>query len=88
MHALESIATRRTVRAFTAHEAPAGLIEDILRAAADAPTGGNMQPWQVAVVQGEAKRKLSAAYIAAAENMQMPQPHRHPRSPTVTPAVR
>lgn len=74
MNALEAIAARRSARAFSAREVPVELLEKILGLAAEAPTGGNMQPWQVAVVQGGAKRKLSAAYIEAAEKMQAPQP--------------
>lgn len=74
MNALDAIAGRASVRAFTARAVPVELIEKILRLAAAAPTGGNMQPWQVAVVQGDAKDKLSAAYIAAAENLEAPRP--------------
>jgi len=74
MDALDAIAARRSTRAFTARAVPVELTEKLLRIAADAPTGGNMQPWQVAVVRGATKRKLSAAYIAAAEKMEAPRP--------------
>lgn len=74
MNALDAIAARRSARAFSAREVPVELTENLLRLASDAPTGGNMQPWQVAVVRGDAKRRLSAAYIAAAERMQAPRP--------------
>jgi len=74
MNALDAIAGRASVRAFTAKKVAPELTEKILRIATAAPTGGNMQPWQVAVVRGEAKRRLSAAYIDAAEKMQPPQP--------------
>jgi len=74
MNAIDAIAARQSTRAFSARAVPVELTEELLRIAAAAPTGGNMQPWQVAVVRGATKRKLSAAYIAAAEKMEAPQP--------------
>ena len=67
MNTLDAIAKRRSVRAFSARAVPVALIEQILSAAATAPSGGNMQPWQVAVVRGETKRRLAEAHIEAAQ---------------------
>jgi len=60
-----AITSRRSIRAFlptpVAHED----IAAILQVAARAPSGTNTQPWKVYVLQGERKRQLSAAILAA-----------------------
>ena len=54
-----AICTRRSMRAFLPTEVPRAVIEDILRVAARAPSGTNTQPWQVHVLTGAAKTRLS-----------------------------
>jgi len=54
-----AIETRRSMRAFLPTEVPRALIEDILRIAARAPSGTNTQPWQVHVLTGAAKTRLT-----------------------------
>ena len=54
-----AINTRRSMRAFLPTEVPRALIEDILRVAARAPSGTNTRPWQVHVLTGAAKTRLS-----------------------------
>ncbi len=58
--------SRRTVRAFRDQPVGRELVEEVLRDAAAAPSGGNMQPWRVYVVAGAVKDELSAAVLAAA----------------------
>ena len=60
-----AIATRRSLRRFKPDAPPRELIEHILRIAARAPSGTNMQPWRIHVVTGETKRRLGAAVLAA-----------------------
>jgi nitroreductase len=60
-----AIATRRSLRRFKPDMPPRDLLEHILRVAARAPSGTNMQPWAVHVVTGETKTRLSAAVLAA-----------------------
>ena len=59
---------RKSTRAFLPREVEREKIERILDAARHAPSGTNMQPWQVAVVTGETKRglqkKLESAFRA------------------------
>jgi nitroreductase len=55
----EAITTRHSMRAFLPTEVPRELIEDILRVASRAPSGTNTQPWQVHVLTGAAKKRLS-----------------------------
>ncbi len=60
-----AITARRSVRAFLPTEVAREEIEHILRVAARAPSGSNIQPWKVYVVRGERKRRLIASVSAA-----------------------
>jgi len=59
--------SRRSVRAFLPTAVPHEEIEAILDVARFSASGVNMQPWQVHVVTGEAKERLSMA-ISAIDN--------------------
>ncbi|MCV2355222.1 nitroreductase [Paucibacter sp. B2R-40] len=61
----KAIETRRSMRAFLPTPVPRSLIEEILRVGARAPSGTNTQPWQVHVLTGAAKERLSARILAA-----------------------
>lgn len=50
----QAVASRHSVRAFRPEPVAPATIADILRAAAQAPSGGNLQPWHVDVVAGGA----------------------------------
>jgi nitroreductase len=65
MDVWETIRSRRTVRAFRPDPLSRDEIEDLLRVAARAPSGGNVQPWKVHVVTGEARARLVAAACAS-----------------------
>lgn len=54
-----AITSRRSMRAFLPTPVPRETVEAILRVAARAPSGTNTQPWQVHVLTGAAKRRLS-----------------------------
>ena len=58
MSADEAIISRRSIRAFLPDAVPKVLIEDLLAVASRAPSGSNIQPWKVYVVQGASKDKL------------------------------
>ena len=60
-----AIVTRRSIRAYLPTPVPRATIEEILRVAAHAPSGTNTQPWQVCVLTGAAKERLSARIVAA-----------------------
>ena len=55
MDTLEAIRTRRSIRAYTPQPVPEELIEKLLRAAMQAPSAGNQQPWQFVVVTERAR---------------------------------
>ncbi|TKT69912.1 nitroreductase [Aquamicrobium sp. LC103] len=62
-HVLEAISSRRAIRAFRPDPVPHAAIRQILDAAARAPSGSNIQPWQVVVVTGEALRLLGTELV-------------------------
>lgn len=64
MAALEG---RRSVRAFLPDPVPPDVVGRILTAAARAPSGSNVQPWQAYVLTGEAKSALQEDVMAAHE---------------------
>lgn len=66
IHAVEdAITSRRAIRAFKPDPVPRDLVERLLDVAARAPSGTNMQPWQVHVLTGEPLRRLADAVCAA-----------------------
>ena len=65
MHVEDAILSRRSVRGFRPDPVPAPLMRRILEAARWAPSGSNIQPWRVHVLNGEARRRYTEAMIAA-----------------------
>ena len=65
-HAVDkALTSRRSVRAFLPTEVPRASIEHLLTVAARSASGTNIQPWQVQVVTGATKARLSSAILAA-----------------------
>ena len=64
MHVLDAVATRRTVRSFSARRPTRAQIESILKNACRAPSIRNNQPWRVQVFAEDALADL--VNIAAA----------------------
>ena len=62
---LEAIKSRRSVRQFTDCAVSMSTVDRILEAAARAPSGTNMQPWQATVVTGAARDRVWEAVLAA-----------------------
>ncbi len=60
----EAITSRRSVRAFLPQPVPRDEIEKILEVAARAPSGTNIQPWQVHVLTGKSLSSLSEKILA------------------------
>ena len=63
-HVDEAIVGRRSIRRFLPTPVPAEVVADILEVASRAPSGTNTQPWQVIVLAGEARERLSRAVLA------------------------
>jgi nitroreductase len=56
----EAVAQRLSVRAFTDTPVDNALITDVLTRATRAPSGGNLQPWRLYVLNGEAMARFRA----------------------------
>jgi len=65
MHAEDALISRRSIRSFQNKPVPSDLMRRILEAARWAPSGSNIQPWKVHVLNGDARRKYTDAMIAA-----------------------
>lgn len=67
----EAIRSRKSVRSFLPDPVPEAVIRHILKLAARAPSGNNVQAWRVHVVTGSALQSLGQAMLAEArENPQ------------------
>lgn len=60
MDLVEAIESRHSIRDFLPTPVPRETIERVLRVASRAATGGNLQPWHIDIVAGEAIDKLRA----------------------------
>jgi nitroreductase len=56
----EAVASRRSVRGFLPKPVDPAVIRRVVEAAAQAPSGGNLQPWHIDVVAGEPLEALKA----------------------------
>jgi nitroreductase len=70
-----AITSRRSIRAFLPTPVPRETVEEILAVAARAPSGTNTQPWQVHVLTGAAKERLSAAILSAYNDPEQRKQH-------------
>lgn len=66
MDVYSAVRTRQSIRRFTAQPVAREVLERVLTAAADAPSGSNLQPWKVYVVSGA---PLAALKQAVAERV-------------------
>lgn len=57
MNVNEALISRRSVRRFLPDSVTKEKIDNILKGAAFAPSGHNIQPWHVYVVEGQKKTK-------------------------------
>lgn len=86
-----AIMSRRSIRAFLPTAVPHEEVEAILDVARFSASGVNMQPWQVHVVTGEAKERLSMA-ISAIDNdprlsSDMQEPYAYYPNEWITPYI-
>jgi nitroreductase len=52
MDVYEAVTSRRAVRGFSDEPVPREVLERVLTAAGNAPSGSNIQPWRIYVVTG------------------------------------
>jgi len=67
----EAVARRMSVRAFKPDLVAASAVREILEAAHRAPSGGNLQPWRVYALAGEALARFKA--LVAGSPMEEPE---------------
>ncbi|CAB5665502.1 5,6-dimethylbenzimidazole synthase [Comamonas aquatica] len=60
MDVSQALRERRSVRAFTSQVPSAELVQQLMQDAALAASGGNMQPWRVAALTGDALQAMLA----------------------------
>jgi nitroreductase len=65
------IKERKSVRAFTSDRITRGEVEAVLKAALAAPSAINLQPWEVTVVIGEERERLSRTLVKAYKEKQI-----------------
>lgn len=68
MDAVECISGRRSIRGFTKNPVPKELLEQVLETASWSPSYKNSQPWEVMVVSGNTKEKLSKMMVELLES--------------------
>ncbi|WP_318240576.1 nitroreductase [Brevundimonas guildfordensis] len=62
----DAVASRRSVRAFLPTPVDEAVLRRVLETALRTPSGGNLQPWRLRVVSGEALERLKAAVVQRA----------------------
>ncbi|MGH3954259.1 MAG: nitroreductase [Mycobacterium sp.] len=70
MDVYEAVTSRRAVRGFTAEPVPREVLERVLSAAGCAPSGSNVQPWNIYVVAGAPLaqlKKMATERVASGE---------------------
>jgi nitroreductase len=58
MKVTDAVLARRSIRQFTDEPVPSGTIRELLELAARAPSGGNVQPWRIHVVNDAAMARF------------------------------
>ena len=77
---LQLVRSRRSIRAFQPRPVPRDILREILDCAARAPSGSNIQPWQVIVLSGNPLERFRDALSAhAAEVPAAPEYHYYPQ---------
>ncbi|MEJ2725733.1 MAG: nitroreductase [Deltaproteobacteria bacterium] len=63
MHILEAMTERRSTRAFLDKPVERKTLEELLSLATQAPSAINIQPWEIVVVSGEERKRLSRVLV-------------------------
>lgn len=63
MNISSALSSRKSIRSFLSTPVPVEILTQIFRSALQAPSNCNIQPWQVHVVSGQTRDKLSEALL-------------------------
>ena len=69
MKVSDAVLARRSIRAFTSEPINNKIIKDLLALAARSPSGGNLQPWKIYVVNNQSMKK----FIEFQDNWNQPE---------------
>lgn len=72
MDVSDAVKARRSVRQFTDRPVDPGLLRELVESAARAPSGGNLQPWRIYVVNGASMQQLRA-FLATKPPLEEPE---------------
>jgi nitroreductase len=76
MDITEAIGHRKSIRAFKPDPVPKEVLKEIMERALRAPSWGNTQPWEFAIVTGRSLEEIRQAFVEKAEEEQRPDiPH-------------
>lgn len=73
----DAVDSRRSVRGFLTNPVDGALIRDVLSRAARAPSGGNLQPWHIHVVGGDALDELKGIMRRRLEEVPQGEPREY-----------
>lgn len=73
MSVAQAVAARKSVRAFTDQPVDLAVVEELLKEAAWAPSGGNLQPWRVWLLAGEDLAAFKARVVELRDEFPMGQ---------------
>lgn len=68
MNVSEAMQARKTIRNFLDTPVPDEIIRSLLQKAARSPSGGNVQPWRIYVVNGDTTRRFLGHVQARTEH--------------------
>ena len=68
----EAMETRRSTRVFSEKKVEKEIVEDMISLASSAPSALNLQPWEVVIVAGEEKERLSNVIRKAYNERKVP----------------
>ena len=91
MNVYEAVRSRRSVRGFLGRPVPGAVLTRVLSAALRAPSGGNLQPWQVYLLSGSRLEDLKSRVrrrIAAGDSGDPPPVRPYPAALPATYAQR
>ncbi|MBL6815114.1 MAG: nitroreductase family protein, partial [Pseudomonadales bacterium] len=78
MNVSDAVAARRSIRSFLDTPVSDDLLRELLTKAARAPSGGNVQPWQIQVINGT-RMQAFLQHMATQESREKPAYEIYPR---------
>jgi nitroreductase len=84
MEIVEAIQQRKSIRAYRPDPVPKEILKEILELALRAPSWGNTQPWEFAIVTGKKLEEIRQAFVEKAakaeeDNPDIPRPREFPQ---------